>query len=208
MAAQLDAKFFRKAKKVNRAVELTDTEAFIPAVKDTPEIRVPLPIRRIKTIEERQVEIDNRKDQLQALEETIEVERKSLLALVKSYNTQEGSISEVVSQNLKIKTLMEQRSSLNRPQKWIETLSGLSFKDVFASKRDDRKIGADVYQIKRRSEPITSLYIDLEESEKPVAKPVTIAQTVAPKTTVPIQKTAEEIATGAIIGRRILKKKA
>jgi hypothetical protein len=208
MASRLDAKFFRKAKKVNRAVELTDTEAFIPAVKDTPEIRVPLPIRRIKTIEERQVEIDNRKDQLQALEETIEVERKSLLALVKSYNTQEGSISEVVSQNLKIKTLMEQRSSLNRPQKWIETLSGLSFKDVFASKRDDRKIGADVYQIKRRSEPITSLYIDLEESEKPVAKPVTIAQTVAPKTTVPIQKTAEEIATGAIIGRRILKKKA
>jgi hypothetical protein len=61
---------------------------------------------------------------------------------------------------------MEKRSVLSRPSRWIEELKGLTFKDVFESKRDVRKIGADVYQIKSRVEPIASLYIDLVEERK------------------------------------------
>lgn len=207
MTSRLDAKFFRKARKVNRAVEITDTEAFIPAVKDSPEIRVPLPIRRLKTFEERTLEIDNRKDQLQILEESIETERKALLALVSSYKISQTGVSEIVSQNLKIKILMEKRSMLNRPEKWIEDLNGLTLKDVFASNRDLRKIGADVYQIKRRVEPISGLYVDLE-AEKPAEPDLVIPQSViVPSVAKTIPKTAEQAATGAIIGRRVLKKK-
>jgi hypothetical protein len=143
MASQLDTKFFRKAKKLNRAVEITDNQAFIPAVKDSPEIRVSLPNRRPKTFEERTAELEERREQISVIEEDIEKERKVLLALVKSFR-EGGPVSEVVAQNLKVKGLMEKRSSLDRPEKWIEELESLSFKDVFASKRDDRKIGAPV----------------------------------------------------------------
>ena len=92
MASRLDAKFFRKAKKVNRAVEITENQAFIPAVKDSPEVRVSLPNRRLKTIEERKAEIDERLVQISTLEEEIETERKELLSLIK--NHREGGRSD------------------------------------------------------------------------------------------------------------------
>jgi hypothetical protein len=213
MAAQLDAKFFRKAKKVNRAVEITDNQAFIPAVKDSPEIRVPLPNRKLKTFEERTAELEERKEQISTIEGEIETERKALLELVKSFGGG-GSGSEVVAQNLKVKALMEKRSSLARPEKWIEELEGLSFKDVFASKRDDRKIGTPVYQVKRRVEPISSLYIDLgaaaQAAEEVVAAPA--LSTIKPKATavpksvpgaVPvIPAPAPSAAQGPIIGQK------
>lgn len=203
MASKLDAKFFRKAKKVNRAVEITDNQAFIPAVKDSPEIRVPLPNRRLKTIEERKAEIEERTVQVSALEEEIEVERKTLLTLVKAFH-ETGSAASVVAQNLKVKGLMEKRSLLVRPEKWIEELPGLSLKDVFESKRDERKIGSPVYQIKRRIEPITSLYVDLAPDEVVVeeapAAALAAPPAAAPPTVAP--KTAKEAATGAIIGAK------
>jgi len=206
MASQLDAKFFRKAKKANRAVEITDTQAFIPAVKDSAEIRVQLPNRRIRTIEERETILEERHLALVTLEEEIEIERKSLLSLIQSYRLTGNGITDIVALNLKIKILMEKRSKLSRPEKWIEELEGLNFKDVFASKRDVRKIGASVFQVKRRVEPITGLYVDLGNqavaAEVPVvAPPLTTVKTVAkPKTT-------EEIAQGAIIGKRVLQSK-
>ena len=202
MASQLDAKFFRKAKKLNRAVEITDNQAFIPAVKDSPEIRVSLPNRRLKTFEERTAELNERMIELTGVEEQIEVERKALLELVKAFKSG-GPASEVVAQNLKVKALMEKRSSLARPVKWIEELEGLSFKDVFASKRDDRKIGTPVYQIKRRVEPITSLYVDLAAdtlAAEPVIEAPELPVLKAPITATP--KTAAEVAQGAIIGQR------
>jgi hypothetical protein len=202
MASQLDAKFFRKAKKLNRAVEITDNQAFIPAVKDSPEIRVSLPNRRIKTIEERTSELNERMIELTGVEEQIEVERKALLELVKAFKSG-GPASEVVAQNLKVKALMEKRSSLARPEKWIEDLEGLSFKDVFASKRDDRKIGTPVYQIKRRVEPITSLYVDLAAAAvaaEPVIEAPELSVVKAPVTAAP--KTAAEVAQGVIIGQK------
>lgn len=211
MASQLDAKFFRKAKKVNRAVEITDNQAFIPAVRDAPEIRVPLPNRRLKTFEERTSELEERKGEISGIEDEIEKERKTLLALVKNFH-EGGPVSEVVAQNLKVKALMEKRSTTARPEKWIEDLEGLSLKEVFASKRDDRKIGAIVYQIKRRVEPITSLYVDLgaaasgaEAKVEAPPLPTIKAKTVAPS----VPKTAEELAQGAIIGQKkiILKSK-
>jgi hypothetical protein len=209
MASQLDAKFFRKAKKANRAVEITDNQAIIPAVKDTPEIRVNLPNRRLKTMDERTAVIQERLEQISLLDDEIETERKVLLELVKGFH-EGGSGSEVVSQNLKIKILMEKRSKLSRPERWIEELPGLSLKDVFASKRDDRKIGAPVYQLKRRVEPITTLYVDLgklaEEAEPPLAiiPNKALAPQVKASTSmlVPEAKTDEEIAQGVIIGRK------
>lgn len=68
----MDAKFFRKAKRANRAVEITDSEAIIPAVKDAPEIRVPLPNRRILTIEEREQIVQERRDEIANIEVMIE----------------------------------------------------------------------------------------------------------------------------------------
>jgi len=202
MASQLDAKFFRKAKKLNRAVEITDNQAFIPAVKDSPEIRVSLPNRRLKTFEERTAELNERIIELTGVEEQIEVERKALLEFVKAFKSG-GPASEVVAQNLKVKALMEKRSSLARPEKWIEELEGLSFKDVFASKRDDRKIGTPVYQIKRRVEPITSLYVDLAAAAvaaEPVIEAPELSVVKAPLTAAP--KTAAEAAQGVIIGQK------
>ena len=205
MAAQLDAKFFRKAKKVNRAVEITDNQAFIPAVKDSPEIRVNLPNRRVKTFEERTAEVQERIGQISAIEDEIETERKTLLTLVKSYNESGSGVSDVVAQNLKVKGLMEKRSSIARPEKWIEELEGISFKDIFASKRDDRKIGAPVYQIKRRLEPISRLYVDLGAVADAVV-PATVVPAMAPvkpkAPTVAAPKTTEEVAQGVIIGKK------
>jgi hypothetical protein len=107
---------------------------------------------------------------------------------------------------------MEKRSNVARPEKWIEELEGLSLKDVFASKRDDRKIGAPVYQVKRRVEPIASLYVDLgaaaAAAEAVVEAPA--LPTIKPKTAVAAApKTAAEAAQGAIIGQKkvVLKSK-
>jgi hypothetical protein len=168
MAYQLDAKFFRKAKKVNRAVEITDTQAVIPAVKDSPEIRVPLPNRRPKTMQERGEVLEERFSQISELEQEIEVERRRLMELTKSYRgapvaggTRVAGVAEIVVQNLKIQNLMDRRRSLRYPEAWIESLGGLTLVDVFASKRDARKLDAYVYQVKNRVEPIESLYVDL-----------------------------------------------
>jgi hypothetical protein len=168
MAYQLDAKFFRKAKKVNRAVEITDTQAVIPAVKDSPEIRVALPNRRPKTMEERGEVLEERFSQISELEQEIEVERRRLMELTKSYRGASvagggrvAGVAEIVVQNLKIQNLMDRRRSLRYPETWIESLGGLTLVDVLASKRDTRKLDAIVYQVKNRVEPIESLYVDL-----------------------------------------------
>ena len=218
MASRLDAKFFRKAKKLNRAVEITDSQAFIPAVKDSPEVRVPLPNRRLKTIEERKAEFDERFAKLSVLEEEIEVERKKILTLVKNHR-EGGPASEVVAQNLKVLGLMERRSALVRPQKWLEEHDGLSLKDVFQSKRDLRKIGAPVYVLKGRIEPISSLYVDLgmaaelaepevEAPPLPAVKPKSSAPGAASGAAAP-EKPGEEVAKGVMIGQKktILKSK-
>ena len=157
----MDTNFFRKAKKSNRAIEYTNLEAIIPAVKTTPEIRVSLPTRRLMTIEERQAVLDERYATIVALEETIMNERKELMGLVKAYSISKSGAPAIVAQNLKIKALMSQRADLAYPLRWIEEIKGLTFKDVFEGKRDVRKIGSNVYQIKHRVEPITSLYVDL-----------------------------------------------
>jgi hypothetical protein len=199
--------FFKKAKKVDRAIEIRDNEAVIPAVKDSPEIRVKLPNRRLRTIEERKAIQEERVNKLTEVEEEIEVERKRLLTLVKTFNQTNSGASEVVAQNLKIQGLMEKRSAIDRPEKWIEDIAGLTLKDIFESKRDIRKIGSGVvvHQIKRRVEPITSLYIDFEAEAKAVepvieAPPLEAQSVQAPKTT-------EQVAQGVIIGRRTLLKK-
>ena len=214
----LDAKFFRKARRSNRAVEITDMEAVIPAVKDAAEIRVPLPNRRVRTFDERKEALDARMVQIGALEEEIEVERKKLLELVKAYKLVGAGVPEVVVQNQKIKELMERRSVLARPGVWIEQIDGLTLMDVFESKRDTRKVadGAPVFQVKRRVEPITSLYVDVglaaaqavveaEDEEDNAAQASAIVQTAKPS----VPKTAAQAAQGAIIGKRVitLKKK-
>ena len=219
----MDARFFRKAKKVNRAVEITDTEAVIPAVKDTPEIRVPLPNRRLKTLEEREAAVRERYAAVEVLEVQIEEERKKLLELVKAFRAIGSGAAEVVVQNLKIKGLMEQRSALARPEVWIESIEGLTLVDVFESKRDTRKIGSDVYQVKRRLEPLASLYVDLgaaaaqaavvaEETAAQKAAAVMAAEAAAAAaarekqikaTALPVAATAaQKAATGAIIGQK------
>jgi len=225
----LDAKFFRKAKRSNRAVEITDTEAVIPAVKDAAEIRVPLPNRRPLTFEERKVNLDARNIQIAALEEEIEVERKKLMALTKTYKETRTGIPEIVAQNQKVKEMMERRSALVHPEVWVEVIKGLTLKDVFESKRDGRKVdnNSGVYQVKRRVEPITSLYVDIgvaaaaavvkaeeEEAEEIDAKLAADAKAKAAKTAAaiaataaPAAKPAAEAAQGAIIGKRVIKMK-
>ncbi len=209
MAYQLDAKFFRKAKKVNRAVEITDTHAVIPAVKDSPEIRVALPNRRPKTMEERGEVLEERFSQISELEEEIEVERRRLMELIKAYRatpvagvTEVAGVAEIVVQNLKIQNLMDRRRSLRYPEAWIESLGGLTLVDVFASKRDARKLDGYVYQVKNRVEPIESLYVDLggagarANAEAEDEEEFVLA---IPKTSEVKAPTAEERAKGAII---------
>ena len=144
---KLDAKFFRKAKKVNRAIVITDTEAFIPAVADSPEIRVPLPNRRPKTMEERQLALDSRMAEIDAIEAQIEVVRKGLLGRVEAYRNLGTGAADVIIQNQKVKTLMEKRSALARPDTWINEIDGLNLVDIFESKRDKRKLGFEVYSL-------------------------------------------------------------
>jgi len=221
----LDLKFFRKAKKANRAIEITDTEAVIPAVRDAAEIRVPLPNRRIKTIEERSEAIEARREQIATLEEEIEMQRKKLLDLVKTYRAVGTGIAEIVVQNTKIKEIIERRTALLYPEIWIEELKGLTLKDVFESKRDTRKIGKNVavYQVKHRVEPIRSLYVDVgaaagvaavaaeTAAATAVAAPVAtapVATAVAAVAAVAPVATAAEAATaaaakGAIIGKKL-----
>jgi len=220
MASQVNRDFFKKAKKVDRAIELRDNEAVIPAVKERAEVRAKLPNRRLLTVEERSEIVQERMASLKSLEEEIEVERKVLLESVKLFESTNSGASEVVSQNLKIKSLMERRSKLSRPESWIEVLSGLTLKDVFASKRDDRKIGADLFQVKRRVEPILSLYVDLDlaaaaadtsaADAKATAKPGTLASIAEALTTEPSGETAAPVtaAQGVIIGqKRVIKTK-
>ena len=208
MAYQLDAKFFRKAKRVNRAIEITETQAVIPDVKDIPEIRVSLPNRRPKTMEERKEVLDARYEELAALEEEVEVERRKLMDLTKVFRETTTGGAEVVVQNMKITTLMGRRRDLRYSESWIEDVPGLTLVDVFASKRDTRSIGASVYQVKTRVEPIESLYVDLgglaaaanvsaeEEEDSAAAAAATVVE--EKKTVKPL--TAEERAKGATIG--------
>lgn len=219
----LDAKFFKRAKKANRAVEITDLEAVIPATKDLPQVRVPLPNRRELTMEERAEILAKRKEELAALEEEIEVERKKLLALVQSYQGGSGSAAEVVAQNLKIRDLMERRRTMVYPEIWIKTLTGINRTDIFESKRDIRKVegGGVVFQVAHRIEPITSLYTDLgaaagaalreaEEADAQAAATVVAEKTAKKAATIAAAtpKTAAESAQGAIIGaRKVIKLK-
>ena len=161
MAFQLDAKFFRRAKKVNRAVEITDNYAIIPAVKDSPEIRVPLPIRRPLTMEEREAELAKRYEEISEIEKQVEVERKRLMERVQSFRDTKTGAADVVVQNLKVRELVVKRNSILYGEKWVEEIEGLTLKDIFESTRDTRSMGLILYQIKRRVEPITSLYVDL-----------------------------------------------
>ena len=230
----MDAQFFIRAKKVNRAVEYTDSEAIIPAVKSEPEIRKPLPNRRMLTVEERREIIQRKHDEINALEEAIVTERKTLLQLSNIYKTTRSGAAEVVVQNQTIRDLMVKRAALTHPDKWIEDIPNLTFKDVFESKRDTRKLGREVlvYQIKRRVEPIDSLYVDLgaaadratldaeavraEAVRVPVAiakptlaktlgamvTPITDAATAAVTAATAAATAATAAATGAIIGQR------
>ena len=218
MSFKLDAKFFRRAKKVNRAVEITDAHAYIPAIRDSPEIRVPLPTRRLKTIEERQDVMDKRLEEIGTLDEEIEVERKVLIDLTKKYNAMKSGAAEVVVQNLKIQGLMEKRKALQYPEQYIEAISGVTLKDIFESKRDVRKVAEYIYQVKHRVEPISSLYVDLtggatggatgaeEGSEDDVAFAPAASLAAKPKTS---EEVKEQAKVGAIIGqtKKLLKMK-
>jgi len=210
MSFQLDAKFFRRAKKVNRAVEITDMHAFIPAIKDSPEIRVALPNRRLKTMEERQATLDTRFEEIAELEDEIEVERKQLIELTKTYSSTKSGAADVVVQNLKVQALMEKRKAMQYPEIWIESVNGVTLKDVFESKRDTRKVdGGVLQQLSHRVEPITSLYVDLAvvagQAEQSVVAPVDedIELTV-PKT---VADAKEQAKVGSIIQKKILKLK-
>jgi len=211
MASQLNRDFFKKAKKVDRAIEIKDNEAVIPAVKERAEVRVRLPNRRLLTIEEREAILKIRKEKIAELEGRIESERKILLGAVKEFEITRVGGPEVISQNHKVKLLMEERSKLYRPEMWIEGLSDLTFKDVFASKKDIRKIGADVFQIKRRVEPITSLYYDLDLAAANASAPEEQGQgqgqgqgqSLAQEQSQvqEVEQGSEEAKTGAIIGQ-------
>jgi len=208
MASQLDTAFFRKAKRVNRAIEIFDHEAVIPAVKEKPEVRVKLPIRRLKTFEERTAFIQENREKIELLDGEIEQERKNLLDLIKTYRSTGSGVSDVVATNHKVKGLMERRTALLSPERWIEGIPGLSLKDVFESKRDIRKIGAHVYQIKRRVEPIESLYVDLvapevaEDKEESAAPPGGAAVASPPSIATTLLRTATEAAQGVMIGQK------
>jgi hypothetical protein len=157
----LNEKFFKKAKKVGRNIVITDNEAIIPAVGDSPETRVALPNRRPKTVEERQQAIDARVAEISALDEEIEAERVTLMERAEAFKNLRTGAADVVIQNQKIRMLMEKRSALARPVVWIEELGGLTAVDILENKTDKRSLGHDVYQLTRRVEPITSLYVDV-----------------------------------------------
>ena len=220
MAFQLDAKFFRRAKRVNRAVEITDNHAIIPAVGDAPEIRVSLPNRRLKTMEERQATLDSRLADITALELQIELERKRLMTLTNTFRDTKTGGAEVVVQNIKVSHLMSQRNAIKVQSQWIEEIDGLKLTDIFESKRDTRKIAGELYQVKRREEPIESLYVDLAKAaaDEEVAAETSLLGSLVPKKTkakvtmatapmaspmptAPTAPTAAEVRQGAIVAQ-------
>jgi hypothetical protein len=165
-------------------------------------------------MEERETELAKRYEQISEIEEQIEVERKRLMERVKSYRDTGVGAAEVVVQNNKVRDLVVKRNGILYPEKWIESIEGLTLKDIFESKRDDRSLGLDVRVIKRRIEPIISLYADLgaaadaaaNELEDAAAAPAATAATAAPavKAAAPAaapQPTQEDIRRGAIVAQ-------
>jgi len=215
----LDRAFFRKVNLRKKAMEITETHAVIPALERAPEIRVELPNRRLLTNDERKEILAGRMAQIQVLDEEIEVERKKLLDAVKSYKLLNSGAAEVVGFNESVRRLMERRSTLARPDTWIEDVYGLNYTDIFLRDKDVRKLGFPVYQLKRRVEPISSIYVDQQNvdgtttidtsaiaSSASGVAPSANATDVTPSavTTGPKQT----VATGSIIGRRVLKLKS
>ena len=222
MSGALDVKFFKKASKANRAVRYTDTEAIIPAVADKPEIRIPLPNRRPKTMEERQAAIDPRMAEIAPIEEQIETERKELQRRVETFKATGTGAANVIVQNQKVRDLVEKRSSLARPEVWIHKNDSMTLKDVFGAKKALSVLDYPVYDLKRRVEPISSLYIDvgaaaaaeqaaaeaaegavLEEARlKQEQKATAAAAAATAATEIPQGPTAQQQArTGAIVGQ-------
>ena len=208
MAATLDRQFFRKVTRRRRTLEFTTNEVVLPAVKDEPEIRVALPNRRERTIDERIANLAERTANVTFLDEEIETERKKLAEIVRRYKAGQAAVSEVVILNESVRGLMERRSTLARPDRWIEGDDTLTYKDIFMRERDLKKLKWEVFMLKRRVEPISSLYVDVvvpvvEGAAAPSAAPVAPAPSAAPAAPAVVQAPA----TGAIIGRRVLKLK-
>ena len=208
MAATLDRQFFRKVTRRRRTLEFTTNEVVLPAVKDEPEIRVALPNRRERTIDERIANLAERTANVTFLDEEIETERKKLAETVRRYKSGLAAVSEVVILNESVRGLMERRSTLARPDRWIEGDDTLTYKDIFMRERDLKKLKWEVFMLKRRVEPISSLYVDVvvpvvEGAAAPSAAPVAPAPSAAPVAPAVVQAPA----TGAIIGRRVLKLK-
>ena len=208
MAATLDRQFFRKVTRRRRTLEFTANEVILPAVKDEPEIRVALPNRRERTIDERIANLAERTANVTFLDEEIETERKQLAEIVRRYKAGQAAVSEVVILNESVRGLMERRSTLARPDRWIEGDDTLTYKDIFMRERDLKKLKWEVFMLKRRVEPISSLYVDVvvpvvEGAAAPSAAPVAPAPSAAPVAPAVVQAPA----TGAIIGRRVLKLK-
>ena len=209
--AALDRQFFRKVAKTRKRLEFTATDAILPAVDDQPEIRVPLPNRRELTMEDREALIVARLEQVKELDEKIEDERKKLADAIRQHKNGTGSVSAVVLLNESIAGMLTQRSLLARPDTWIETVEGLNFKDIFLRTRDVRKLGWDVYQLKRRVEPISSLYVDVAAAPATAAPAAAAAPPVAASAPVAAaaqsQAPKQSAATAAIVGKRVLKLK-
>jgi hypothetical protein len=162
---QLNAQFFRRAIKVRHAVELTETQAIIPASKSGPEIRVSLPNYRLRTAEERQAALEVRYEQIRVLEQQIETERKALFALVATFRDLGTGAADIFEKNQQIQTLMESRSKLAYPDSWIENVEGVSLQDIFETKRDLGMVTGGVRQLKKRVEPIETLYVTMGEAK-------------------------------------------
>jgi len=219
---QLNAQFFRKAIKSKTAVELTETQAIIPASKAGPEIRVSLPNYRLRTSEERTRAIEERYEQIRVLEGQIEDERKALFALVKTFRELGTGVSDVFDKNSAIQILMDTRSKLAHPQKWIDDLEGVTLQEVFETKRDLGKVKGVVFQVKKRVEPIETLYVTVDEAklesefaekeskeaeaEEVMAKEagsaaVATAKALAASVGPRVLSAAEQATAGAIIGK-------
>jgi hypothetical protein len=222
--ATLDRQFFRKVAKTRKRLEFTATDAILPAVDDQPEIRVPLPNRRELTMEEREALVLARFEQVRELDEKIEDERKKLADAIRQHKNGTGSVSAVVLLNESVGGMLTQRSLLARPDTWIETVEGLNFKDIFLRARDVRKLGWDLYQLKRRVEPISSLYVDVlgaSDSVAPAGESVAAGAAPAPASVASApaasvasapaasvaQAPKQTAATAAIVGKRVLKLK-
>jgi hypothetical protein len=157
-------------------------------------------------MEERTNELTARYEAIDALEEEIERERKSLLAVTATYRELGSGAADVVVQNQKVRDLMERRKKLAYPQIWIEDLGALGRNEIFESKRDTRKLdNKHVFQIKRRLEPVESLYVDAGKPEAEILEVApesggAVGAAIAPSA---VPKTAEEIAAdekrGAIV---------